>query len=147
MSQYNWQYSVSWNVIYCCENSWIFSIITPVSRNISEYYQYWKQLYCFIFLWSFFMNRKFNRIAFFFKIEMYCNIINVFIVTFDQFNVSLLNKSIKLVEYILTFAFSIALGVSIRHQHFHFITGWITFVSSSFQRMSCSASFSSSVGS
>ncbi len=56
------------------------------------------------------MNRKFNRIAFFFKIEMYCNIINVFIVTFDQFNVSLLNKSIKLVEYILTFAFSIALG-------------------------------------
>ncbi len=30
------------------------------------------------------------------KIEIFCNPINVFIVTFDQFNVSLLNKSIRL---------------------------------------------------
>ncbi len=27
--------------------------------------------------------------------EIFCNIINVFILTFDQFNVSLLNKSIN----------------------------------------------------
>ncbi len=30
--------------------------------------------------------------------EIFCNIINVFTVTFDQFKVSLLNKSINLVQ-------------------------------------------------
>ncbi len=34
------------------------------------------------------MNRKF-------RIEIFCNIINVFIITFDQFKASLLNKSIN----------------------------------------------------
>ncbi len=69
--------------------SCIFSIITPVfsvtwffrnhsnmmvccSRNISDYYQWWKQLCCWIFLWKLWyfaifqdclMNRKFKRTA------------------------------------------------------------------------------------
>ncbi len=38
------------------------------------------------------MNRKFKRTAFFLN----KNIINVFTATFDQFNASLLNKSINL---------------------------------------------------
>ncbi len=56
-----------YNVISSCDQSWIFSIITPVigvishfrnhsnmliSRNIDYYYQCWKQLCCFIFLWK-----------------------------------------------------------------------------------------------
>jgi len=77
------------NVIYSCDQSWIFSIITPVFsvtwsfrnhsnmlifcwRNISDYYQCWKQSCYFIFLWKpwyiFFhdslMIRKFKRTAF-----------------------------------------------------------------------------------
>ncbi len=36
-----------------------------------------------------------------FEIEIFCNIINVFTVTFNQFNVSLLNTSI--IFYLLTF--------------------------------------------
>ncbi len=39
------------------------------------------------------LNRKFKRTAF--KIEIFCNIINVFTVTFDQFDASLLNKTIN----------------------------------------------------
>ncbi len=34
-----------------------------------------------------------------FEIEIFCNIISVFTVTFDQFNASLLNKSIKILLY------------------------------------------------
>jgi len=54
--------------------SWIFSIITPVfsvtwsfrnhsnvmiccSRNISDYYQFWKQLCCLIFLWKLWLKK------------------------------------------------------------------------------------------
>ncbi len=38
-----------------------------------------------------------------FKIEIFCNIINVFSVTFDQFNTSLLNKSkLNYLLYLLT---------------------------------------------
>ncbi len=37
------------------------------------------------------MNRKFKR-PHLFEIEIFCNIINVFTVTFDQFDASLLNK-------------------------------------------------------
>ncbi len=37
------------------------------------------------------MNRKFKEYHLF-EVEMVCNIINVFTVTFDQFNASLLNK-------------------------------------------------------
>ncbi len=96
--------------------SCIFSIITPVfsvtwsfrnhsnmliccSRNISDYYQCWKQLCCFIFWW------KPKCILFFrilwwiesskeqhlFEIGIFCNIINAFTVTFDQFNASLMS--------------------------------------------------------
>ncbi len=36
------------------------------------------------------MNAKFRRTS---EIEIFCNIINVFIITFDRFNASLLNKS------------------------------------------------------
>ncbi len=76
-------------VIYCCDQSWIFSIITPVfsvtwsfrthsimpiccSRNIYDYYQCWKQVRWSIVLWKpryilFFrihkMNRKWNEIV------------------------------------------------------------------------------------
>ncbi len=31
-----------------------------------------------------------------FEIEIFCNVINVFTITFDQFNASLLNKTFKL---------------------------------------------------
>ncbi len=61
--------NICYNVIYFCDQSCIFSIITPVfsvtwcfrnhynmliccSRNISDYYQCWKQLCCTIFLWK-----------------------------------------------------------------------------------------------
>ncbi len=40
------------------------------------------------------MNRKFKRTLF----EIFCNVINVFIVIFDQFNVFLLNNSINLLK-------------------------------------------------
>ncbi len=42
------------------------------------------------------MNRKFRRTAF---IEIFCDIINVFIITFDQFKASLLNKSINFYHF------------------------------------------------
>ncbi len=32
-----------------------------------------------------------------FETEFFCNIVNIFPVTFDQFNASLLNKSINLI--------------------------------------------------
>ncbi len=35
---------------------------------------------------------------YFFKIEIFWNIVNVFTVTFDQFNASLMNKSINFFE-------------------------------------------------
>ncbi len=100
------------NVIYCCDAKLNFSIITPVfsvtwsfrnhsyiliwcSRNIS-YYQCWKQLCCFILwkpwyvlmLWS---TVKFKITALIWNRN--CNIIIVFTVTFDQHNISWLNKS------------------------------------------------------
>ncbi len=40
------------------------------------------------------MNRKFKRTVFF-EIEIVCNIVNVFTITFNQLNASLLNKSIN----------------------------------------------------
>ncbi len=43
------------------------------------------------------MNRKFKRTALF-EIEIFCNIINIFTITFDQFNMSLMNKSINLFQ-------------------------------------------------
>ncbi len=78
------------NMLICC------------SRNISDYYQCWKQLCCPIFLWKPW-HLLFFRILWWiesskekhlFEIEIFCYIINAFTVTFDQFNESLLNKSI-----------------------------------------------------
>ncbi len=92
------------NMLICC------------SRNIYDYYQCWKQLCCTIFLWKLMhfifqdsqMNRKFKRTAFICNI---CNIINVFNDTFDQFNVSLMNKSIYFSLFNLFFNFC----------HFHLV--------------------------
>ncbi len=86
--------------------SWILSSfsVTWSFRNHADFglfFKYWKQLCCFIFLlkpWCTFifqdslMNRKFKR-PHLFEIEIFCNIIDVFTVTFDQFEASLLNKS------------------------------------------------------
>ncbi len=62
----------------------------------SSYYQCWKQFCCLIIFvetihifWDSLKNRKLNEHHLY---EIYCNIINVFTVTFDQFNESLLNK-------------------------------------------------------
>ncbi len=41
------------------------------------------------------MNKHFKE-QHLFKIEIFCNITNVFTATFDQFNASLMNKSIHL---------------------------------------------------
>ncbi len=39
------------------------------------------------------------------EIEIFCNIINVFIITFDQFKASLLNKSINSYNFFFFFFF------------------------------------------
>ncbi len=67
------------NMLICC------------SRNISDYYQCWKQLCCTIFLWKlwyilFFRIHRWiesSKEQHLFEIEIFCNVINVFIVTFD----------------------------------------------------------------
>ncbi len=72
-------------------------------RNISDYYQCWKQLCCTVFLWksSYMLFFRIHRWIeswkeqHLFEIEIFSNIINVFTVTFDQFNASLINKSIN----------------------------------------------------
>ncbi len=72
------------NMLICC------------SRNISDYYQCWKQLCCPIFLWKPWCILFFtilwwiesSKEQHLFETEIFCNIINVFTVTFDQFNVS-----------------------------------------------------------
>ncbi len=80
------------NMLICC------------SRNISDYYQCWKQLCCTIFLWKlwcilfFRIHRRIesSKEQSLFEIELYYNITNDFTVTFDQFNASVMNKSIIL---------------------------------------------------
>ncbi len=72
--------------------------------NISYYYQCWKQLCCLMFLWKplclFFQDSLINKFdllminIFFFKMEIFYNIVNIFTVTFDQLNATLLTKSI-----------------------------------------------------
>ncbi len=104
--------------------SWIFSIITPVfrvtwsfrnnynmliccSKTHFYYYQCCKYLCSFVFYkncnkcFSGLRNRKFKEWHLF-EVEIVCNIINVFTVTFDQFNASLLNKVNHLFEKNLT---------------------------------------------
>ncbi len=66
--------------------------------TISDYYYVlcWKQLWTSYIL--FFRIHRWIEISkehILFKIETFCNIINAFIVTFDQFNASLLNKNIN----------------------------------------------------
>ncbi len=76
------------NVLICC------------SRNISDYYQCWKQLCCTIFLrtpWHILVFRilwwiESSKEQHLFEMEFFCNIINVFT---DQFNASLQNKGIN----------------------------------------------------
>ncbi len=83
------------NMMICC------------SRNISDYYQCWKH---FIFLWKpsyirFFRIHKWiesSKEQHLFEIEIFCNIINIFTITFDQFNMSLMNKSINLFQKVIT---------------------------------------------
>ncbi len=87
-------FNIQLNTIYSCDQSWIFSIITPVfsvtwsfrnhnmliccSRNISDYYQCWKQLLLNIFwkLWYIFsllLWKKIKRTAFTWNIILcYC---------------------------------------------------------------------------
>ncbi len=76
------------NMLICC------------SRNISDYYQCWKQLCCTIFLWKlwyilFFRIHRWiesSKEQHLFETEIFSNIINDFTVTFDQFNASLLTN-------------------------------------------------------
>ncbi len=63
------------------------------STNISDYYQCWKQLFCWIFLWKLWYILFFrilwcteNSKELLFEIEIFCNL------TFDQFNASFLKK-------------------------------------------------------
>ncbi len=57
-----------------------FNILIYCSRNIYDYYQCWKQLFYWIIFWK--------QSYIYFKIEIICSILNVFNVTFDQFNSS-----------------------------------------------------------
>ncbi len=88
----------SWNIVKCNLFLWsklIFSIITPVFsvtrsseiilnmliyclRNISDYYQCWKQLCSFIFVWKLFQDSLMNW-KHLFEMEIF---------TFDLFNAS-----------------------------------------------------------
>jgi len=76
-----WSFRIHSNMLIC----WF--------RDIYYYYQCWKQLYCLIFSWIHFflilvrIERSEERHLF--KIEIFCYIINIFIVSFGQFNASL----------------------------------------------------------
>jgi len=79
-----------------------YNILIYCSRNISDDYQCWKQLCCFIFLykpWHILLSRilKLKRAAFVWN-STFCNIIITFTLTFDQFNMSLLNRSINFLK-------------------------------------------------
>ncbi len=87
--------------------SWVFSIVTPVTwsfRNHSNnmiycsnnifYYYYYVEDHWVEFFQVYFMNRKFRRTAFIWNRNLLYHSINVFII-FDLFKASLLNKSIN----------------------------------------------------
>ncbi len=82
------------------------NVLIYCSRNISDYYQCWKQSCCTIILWKCWYVLYFRILWWIessieqhlFEIEIFPNIINVFTVTFDQFNASLLNKSITYIQ-------------------------------------------------
>jgi len=67
-------------------------LITALLLNIFEE----TNMVCdtFFFFQDSLMNRKFKRTAFI-EIELFCNIINVYTVTFDKLNASLLKKCIN----------------------------------------------------
>ncbi len=74
------------------------------SRNFSDYNQYWKQCCAakyflwkpwYILLFGILWWTESSKEQHLFETEIFCNITNVFIVTFDQFNAFLLNKSIN----------------------------------------------------
>ncbi len=81
--------------------TWSSEIIIICSRNISDYYQWWKQLcfqiffwkpWCILFfriLWWIERSKEQNLL----EIEIFCNNINVCADTFDQMNASLLNNT------------------------------------------------------
>ncbi len=69
-------------------------------RNISDYYQCLKQVLINIFVetvihFSEYLDEYEVQKSRIFGIEIFCNIINIFTVTFDQFKNSCLNKSIN----------------------------------------------------
>ncbi len=77
-----------------------FNMLICSSWNISYYYQCWTQLCCFIFLWKPWY--IFFRILWLKEQHFISNIINVFTVTLDQFNVFLLNKNIDFFQIVLS---------------------------------------------
>ncbi len=58
------------------------------------------------------MNGKLKRIAFI-EIGIFCNIINVFTVTFDKFNMSLLNKMNHCLPFFKCFFFLLQIVLSV----------------------------------
>ncbi len=97
-----------------------FNMLIYCSRNISDYYQCWKQLWklwCILFFFDvfpficLFLFVYFSLILWWtesskeqhlFEVEIFCNIIHVFTVTFDQFNASLLNRNMNVFQKNLT---------------------------------------------
>ncbi len=71
-------------------NYYWFSIINNGSYN----YQCWEQ-FLLLIIFVELMNIISKERHLFKKTEIFCNIINLFTVTFNQFNASLLNKSIQ----------------------------------------------------
>ncbi len=89
-------YNGFWTRIFAKSNGLILKRLKDGFRP-SDYYQCWKQSCCTIFLWKlwyinfFRIHRRIENSKE--QKEIFSYIINVFIVTFDQFSASLLNKS------------------------------------------------------
>ncbi len=73
-----------------------------LKKNIYYYYHYNVENSWAEFFHVSLMNRKFRRTAFIWNRNL-CNIRNVYIITFDQFKASLLNKSINFYHSIISF--------------------------------------------
>ncbi len=82
-------------VILRCWFAETFLVIIDVKNGSYSLHNFLKPCYIFsrIFWWI-----ESSKEQHFFKIELFCKIINVFSVTFHQFNVSLLNKSINFLK-------------------------------------------------
>ncbi len=79
-----WSFRNHSNILICCN---FFSLLLLCWKQLSRIFQ------------ISFMNRRKFRTAFIWNKKIFCNIINVFIITFDQFKASLLNKSINLYNF------------------------------------------------